>query len=84
MNEQTPLVEVCKLLPTQVAKEIMQFDAYGQKFIVEAIRSAVSFWEAQGVTLDPVEFDVVLESFAVQSIGAWMAITKLMGETRVP
>lgn len=68
MKPETPLPEVARHLPTKAAELLLSESPRIQEMVCTLIRDAVVFWEEQGVVLDPVAYQAVLNSLAAQNI----------------
>jgi hypothetical protein len=69
MTLDTPLAEVAAHLPRQAAITLVEKHPLVQKTTLEMVRSALVFWETNGVDLDPIQFDAVVTILVVQVSG---------------
>lgn len=79
VDEDADLREVVALLPPAVAELILGISSpNGRRYVLERMRTAISTWESRGLTFDPVTLAVLIETFAVQAMGAWAAILTII------
>jgi hypothetical protein len=62
MNMETPLTEVAHHLPAETAGALGEFPQSVQVATLGAIRLTVSCWEEAGVSLDPMQYAVLLST----------------------
>lgn len=64
MNEDTPLTEVAHHLPAETAAYLMDLSTTTQNAVLKSVRSFVAALEER-TTLDPFQYEVVVDVFAV-------------------
>jgi hypothetical protein len=83
LKPDTPLAEVARHLPTKAADHLLKEDAFVQEMVCTLIRDAVVFWEEQGVVLDPMAYQAVLNSLVAQSVGVVRNLERLVRENEL-
>lgn len=61
------LEEVVQLLTPRAAQLIADDQAGVQQYVIEIVRTFLSYWEELGVVLDPIQLSVVVESIVAIS-----------------
>lgn len=69
MNEDTPLTEVAKLLPTDVASFLSGLDEDMHAPVLESVRSIVTTIEEEGIALDVFQLQAVLTGVVPVLVG---------------
>lgn len=72
------LHDVIKLLSTQAADLLLAEDPGTQQFVVETVACCVNYWENNGVVLDPVTREAVLDSLVVIHIATCKGFANLL------
>jgi hypothetical protein len=71
-NTEDPATHLAHVLPllSKAALLVLSADPPAvQVYVLQTIANAIAFWEAQGVTLDPVQLDTVLDSIVALARG---------------
>lgn len=76
------LFDVVKLLSAQASSLLLAEDPGTQQFVVETLTCCVNYWEDNGVVLDPVTREAVLDSLVVIHIATCKGFATLLMAAR--
>ena len=69
MNRETPLPEVIKFIPPAVAEVLMYQNFELQMWVATMVREIMVQWEENGVQLDPITLEGVLQPVMTTLMG---------------
>lgn len=76
------VLDVVKLLSVPAATMLSQEESATQSFVVETIACCVNYWETNGVVLDPITREAVLDSLVAVHIATCKGFATLLMAAR--
>ena len=71
------ILEAATRLPRDAAAVLVGKSPFVQRYVVSQMASTVAYWEAHGIVLDPVAFDIVIGTLVGNSASSAVFIEKL-------
>lgn len=78
------LIQVASMMPTDAAKLLQQQTHFVRRHVVTQVARSLDYWEAQGVVLDPVAYDIVIGTFVGTLVANVVTIETLKEKSALP
>lgn len=77
VTHETPLPDIARMLPTMAADALGKTSPGTQATVLELLRNTFVYWQSNGYTLDPVQFEGVVNSFIATMVPLVNVLTEM-------